>query len=347
MNMVASAAENRLLVWLGPPFFSSLLPSLGWELIARPHEPDYVRSWPQVLDLTGGRTPAAVLVADASLPPQLTGMEFFPCLTLFYTVDSHIHSWHPFYALGFDVCLVSLRDHLPLFARGRQRPDLVWWFPPFAPDRHRPPPPETRPDKEWPLLFVGTVDPGLNPARVAFLDKVKEAFPELRVTRGDYASLYPRASLVLNECSRGDLNFRVFEALGCGACLLTPAVGHGQAGLFADRRDLFLYPPGDAAAAAALAGALLREDSLRESVARSGLAAVDARHRSRHRAEDLSAKIFALLRDEGETLINSRLQNATLLHAGFLRPLYLHHAESSPSPGLRRAYLNAARTIPR
>ncbi|MDR2077046.1 MAG: glycosyltransferase [Desulfovibrio sp.] len=342
-----SPAENRLLVWLGTSFFSSQLPPLGWEVIQRPHEPGLIRSWSHILELTGGRVPAAVLAADSSLPPHLTGMESFPCLTLFYAVDSHIHSWYPLYAQGFDVCLVSLRDHLPDFTRHRLRPDLVWWFPPFARIQDQPPPPEARPEPEWPLLFVGTVNASLHPVRAAFLEEVKNAVPGLHVTRGAFADLYPRALLVLNECSRGDLNFRVFEALGCGACLLTPAVGHGQADLFSDRRDLFLYPPGDAAALAALAGALLRDEPLRARTAQNGLAVVNASHRSSHRARTLSDNLGALL-DTGEAsrLAAARRKEARALHARFLRPLYLHHAETTSFLSLRQAYLAAAKTVP-
>jgi hypothetical protein len=338
-----SPAKNRLLVWLGPPFFSSLLPALGWEVIQRQHEPGEVRSWPQILELAGGRAPAAVLVADASLPPHVTDMESFPCLTFFYAVDSHIHSWYPLYAQGFDACLVSLRDHLPLFVRNRLREDRVWWFPPYARIQDQPPPPEARPEREWPLLFVGTVDPALNPARAAFLEEVKKAVPGLHVTRGAFAGLYPRALLVLNECSRGDLNFRVFEALGCGACLLTPAVGHGLTELFTDGRDLFLYPPGDVAALTALIRSLLRDDALREAAARNGLAAVNARHRSTHRAKTLSDNLRALLGADGASaLVAARRREARALHARFLRLLYLHHAETASLPSLRQAYLMAA-----
>jgi hypothetical protein len=341
-----SPMNNRLLVWLGPPFFSSRLPALGWELIQSQHTPGQVRGWPQILDLTGGRAPAVVLVADASLPPHVAGMESFPCLTVFYAVDSHIHRWYPLYSLGFDACLVSLRDHLPRFVRHRPRKDLVWWSPPYAGIQDYPPPPEARPEVQWPLLFAGTVDPALNPARAAFLEKVKKAVPGLHIARGAFAGLFPKALLVLNECSRGDLNFRVFEALGCGACLLTPAVGHGLSELFTDGRDLFLYPRGNVPALSSLVRALLRDDALRARVAKSGLEAVNAAHRSSHRAKNLSDKLLALLeRDEARALVAARRQEARSLHERFLRLLYLHHAETCPLSSLRQAYLEAARAF--
>jgi hypothetical protein len=339
-----SLTENRLLVWLGPPFFSSQLPPLGWEVLQHRHEPGRIRAWPQILELTNGREPAAVLVADASLPPHVTDMESFPCLTLFYAVDSHIHSWYPLYAQGFDICLVSLRDHLPRFVRDRPCKDLVWWFPPYARIQDQPPLLDAQPEREWPLLFVGTVDPFLNPARAAFLEEVKNALPGLHVTRGDFAHLYPRAHLILNECSQGDLNFRVFEALGCGACLLTPAVGHGLTDLFTDGKDLFLYPQGDVNALAALVRTLQQDGALRARAARNGLASINARHRSTHRAKTLSDNLLALLGNgRASALIAARRQKAPSLHARFLRLLYLHHAETTPFPSLRQAYLAAAR----
>ena len=138
------------IVWLGPPFFAPYLEKLGWRVIRATHDLDRPRSWDDVLALTGDVTPAALVTADSSIPPPITGMENFPCLTVFYAVDSHIHSWYPLYGQGFDLCLVSLRDHLPLFAKGRLNSGTVRWNPAYALDEHRPPDAPPPPAGLWP-----------------------------------------------------------------------------------------------------------------------------------------------------------------------------------------------------
>lgn len=337
--------ERGPLVWLGPPFFSSQLPPLGWELIQSPHEIGRIRAWEDIISLTGGRTPAAVVVADASLPPHVIGVENYPCPTVFYAVDSHIHSWYPHYAQAFDVCLVSLRDHIPLFIEGRLPPERVWWSPAYARTVDRPPTPEKMPAKEWPLLFVGTVDQERSPERFAFMRELREKVPGLHLTTGYFGTLYPKAELVLNEASKGDLNFRVFEALGCGACLLTPHVGHGLDELFSDGRDLFFYPPGDAAAVAELATRLLEAPDLCRAVAKSGLMRVDAAHRSSHRARSFSERLLTLLRERGKPMLDERLGSAQAIHKRYLKLMYLLHADTTDLPAMRQAYLDAARSI--
>ena len=336
---------DRLLVWLGPPFFAPRLQERGWKVIRADHDPSRPRAWDDVLALTGGATPSVLVTADASIPPPVTGMEAFPCLTVFYAVDSHIHSWYPLYGQGFDLCLASLREHLPLFAKGRLNSETVRWSPAYALDEHRPP--LAAPAEEWDLLFVGTVDQARAPDRHAFLTEAQARFPGLHVTRGDFTVLYPKAKLVLNECTRGELNFRVFEALGCGACLLTPDIGPPLTEMFADGKELFLYPQRDVSAMLNLARRLLDDETQRRNAARAGLAAVDAGHRASHRAASLDAWLRDLFASgRAERIMRRRHRAAANIHNDVLRLLYLLHAESIDHPGLRQAYLRAARRSP-
>ena len=330
------------IVWLGPPFFAPYLEKLGWRVIRATHDLDRPRSWDDVLALTGDVTPAALVTADSSIPPPITGMENFPCLTVFYAVDSHIHSWYPLYGQGFDLCLVSLRDHLPLFAKGRLNSGTVRWNPAYALDEHRPP--DAPPPPEWDLLFVGTVDAARAPERYAFLSEAREKFSGLHVTTGNFVALYPKARLILNECTHGELNFRVFEALGCGGCLLTPDTGPPLTELFMDGKELFLYPQRDVPALLRLTRRLLEDEPLRQSVAKAGLAAVDAKHRASHRAAALDQWLRELFASgEADGLIQQRLRAAPDIHHNILRFLYLLHAESIDRPQLRQAYLQAAK----
>jgi hypothetical protein len=304
-------------------------------------QPGEVFTWGKLLAKTGV-TPDVVVVGDKSIPPFLVGMERFPCLTVFYAVDTHIHSWYPWYAQGFDVVLVSLKDHMPLFHKRRLRPEDIWWSPPYAGDTDAPKPPD--PAKPiWDLLFVGTVDENINPRRLAFMRELAALFPGLHTQRGLYPELFPQGRLILNHAAQEDLNFRVFEALGCGSVLLTPRVGHGLVELFQDEKELFLYDQGDIPGLVALARHLLAQPELRAAVAAAGLAAVDAKHRAHHRAERFTTDMLALFSDgTAEERVRRRREEAPSIHARYLRLLYLLHADTIPSPSMKAAYLAAA-----
>lgn len=339
--MSEATHPRKRIVWLGHPFFSRYLEELGWDCVHAPYSPGTLYTWENILELTNGTRPDVLLVADASSPPFALNTESYPCLTVFYSVDSHIHSWHPTYAQGFDVVLATHKEHLPLFCTGRLADWQVWWTPPHTRDSDRPPVPP--PAKEWDLVFAGTVNEERAPARYHFLRELKKRFPGLYVTADKFTQVYPKAKLVLNESSHGELNFRVFEALGCGSCLLTPDIGPELNELFIAGKELFVYPPQDIDALLDLVRKLLGDDALRERTASAGLAAVDARHRTSIRAKEFSERLFSLFASgKAEDLVQRRLRiHATVPHDA-LRLLYLHHAETIGIESLRQQYLEAA-----
>lgn len=334
----------RKLLWIGSPFFSSSLAQFDWEVVTHNFEKPYVYTWPDMVRLNNGVPPDVVVVADKSRPPFVLGMENFPCLTVFYCVDSHIHAWYPKYAQAFDVCLLSLRDDVPRFANMRLPPERIINTPAFAKMTDQPPNTEKGAGKDaeklHDILFVGKVDPDTMPGRFAFLYALKERFPNLEVRRGNYRELYPTARLVLNYAELGDLNFRVFEALGCGACLVTPMVGHGLTEFFTPGEDLFTYPQNDMPALTSLLEHLLTVPELCASVAASGLAKVNAGHRAVHRARAFTESIRAL---PARHLIEDRLRHAEMIRQSYLRLIYLLWAEESHVPSLQKAYVLASR----
>jgi hypothetical protein len=251
-----------------------------------------------------------------------------------YAVDTHIHSWLPLYAQAFDLCLVSLKGHMPRFQDRLPRERLLW-SPPYAHDNDRPREDETK----FEVLFVGKSDPLNAPQRHEFLSRLGERVP-LTVESGSYRTMYPQAKIVLNEAWRGDLNFRTFEAPGCGACLVTPDVGHGLGEIFEDGRDMFFYHQGDMDGLADLLHRLLGDPRARRRAAENGLARVDAGQRMKHRAaafEDFLAGF------DHQELIAERLQAAPEIFDARLRRIYLHWAEAVQDPALKAGYLKAAR----
>jgi hypothetical protein len=323
----------KRLLWIGSPFFSPALPACGWELCAINFENLAVFSWADLVARAGWE-PDVLVVADKSRPPFVLGVEDMPCLTVAYCVDTHIHSWLPLYAQGFDLCLASLRDHLPSFKNKALEEAGIHWFPAFAKDADRPGPVE----EHWDCLFVGTLSADKTPKRMAFLQELRALVPGLHAVGGDYRRLFPTGRVALNHCEAGDLNFRVFEALGCGACLLTPRIGHGLLDLFQDGVHLVTYNPDDAQDAASRIRALLANPIKRSLLRTAGLAAIDAGHRAKHRAAELSR----LLRAWPQPRIRERRRQAASIRKQWLRIIYLHMAEAEADPRMREAYLQAA-----
>ncbi len=335
----------KTLAWIGAPFFAPSLPSETWTVRFYDPPPGEVLTW-ESLCAAIGASPDMVVLGDKSLPPLLAGMERFPCLTVFYAVDTHIHSWYPFYGQAFDLVLVSLKDHMPLFVGQRLAPEQIRWFPPYARDDDAPAPrnPEL---PVWDLLFVGTVDPARNAERSRFMRELAALFPGLHAQAGNYKVLFHQGRLLLNHAAQNDLNFRVFEALGCGGCLLTPRVGHGLEDLFTHGQELFIYDQDDIPGLAALARMLLQEPERRAAVAAKGLAAVDTGHRARHRAAAFTELAQGLFRSgAAQERIRARLEQADAIHERYLRFMYLLHADTAPTGGMKKAYLEAARKSP-
>lgn len=343
---VVSTSPLRKLFWIGSPFFAPALPACGWEVHFFNFEEVAVYGWEDLVRMAGW-VPDVVLVADKSRPPFVLGMEDFPCVTVFYCVDSHIHSYYPLYAQVFDLCLVSLKDHMSLFGGKSLTAEQVWWSPPFASDLSEAPvstgtPADETADFSWDCLFVGTVDADLNPARAYFLEALAGHIPGLHIARGDYHSLFKQGRILLNHCVGGDLNFRVFEAMGCGGCLLTPLVGHGLHELFTENVHLLTYPPQDVGAAAAQIQALLADPPRQSALRHAALACIDAGHRASHRARAFSHNIRAWYDGPGRERSQQRRRMAPTLRTLWLRMPYLLFAENLSQPVLQQAYVQAA-----
>jgi hypothetical protein len=325
-----------LVAWLGREYFGGSLGGFGFTVQVHSYHEPRLFAWEDIVALCG-RAPDVLVLGDRSHPPPFLGLESYPCLTVFYSVDSHIHAWHPLYAQAFDACIVGLKDDLPRFAEGRLGPEDVLWSPAYALNPGQMPYQPAAP--EWDVLFVGTVDPETTPARAAFLNRLGRVLPGLHVARGDFLELFPKGRVILNVAERGDLNFRVFEALAMGCALLTPRTGNGLADLFAHGEDLLTYAPDDEADCAAKARWLLERPEEAARMAASGLAKVDTAHRAVHRARACADFLgVRLARGNGD-----RLALAADIRRSVLNPLHLHWAQAASDPAMKVSYLRDAR----
>ena len=326
------------LLWIGNGYFYSELPACGWDTTHYCNPRDFrVFGWKELV-AEAGFEPDVLLVVDKSSCPYVLGMEDFPCLTVFYAIDSHLQSWYPLYAQGFDVTLLSLRDHLPRFVGEFLPAERIFWSPPCVPGNFRPS--GDMPDKEWDCLFAGTVNAN-TPGRAAFLAELGKHLPGLHIARGDFGQLFPRGRVLLNICENADLNFRVFEALAMGGCLLTPDIGHGQGDLFQDGVHLTLYRQNDVQDALAKIQALLADAPRRERLGKAGLAEIDAHHRACHRAATFTSHMLPLLAQK-DAIVSARRARAADIRQHCLKLSYLLWAQEMPDAKVKEQYLAAA-----
>ncbi len=327
--------------WIGSPFFQAALPPLGWQVHFFNFEHLAVFTWDNLVNMAGFE-PDVLIVADKSRPPFVLGVEDFPCFTIFYAVDTHIHSWYPYYAQGFDACIVSLKDHMELFQHKQLAPERITWFPAFAKDSDSP---RSDLSPQWDSLFVGTIHPETTPKRQVFLQNLQKELGHLHCTSGNYAELFPQGKVIINHCEHGDLNFRVFEALGCGACLLTPHIGHGLTDIFTPDKDLCCYTITDTAQAAQKIRRLLANESQRKALQEQGLTTVNAGHRALHRAQSLTHFLEKITPAEKQKSIEFRRKQAATIRQKWYKAFLLLLANAVPQAHLRAAYLQASRGI--
>src|SRR5436309_146069 len=148
------------------------------------------------------------------------------------------------------------------------------------------------------LVFVGTVDPATRPKRAAVVECLRRRFGlatfgesvGTRLSWEEMAAVFASSKIVLNEAILGDLNFRVFEAMACGALLATERIDNGLLDLFTPGEHLAVYGPDDLVPQVAH---YVRADAERARVAANGAQAVRERHTLRARMAALSAAVEA------------------------------------------------------
>jgi len=208
--------------------------------------------------------------------------------TAYYAIDSHIafqeHVERARVA-DYDFVFVAQKDDIPRYRSAGCR--HVEWLPhAFDPAIHRKIPVE----KTRNVTFVGRLWKGTEPwakDRWDVLRALQERMGlEIHTTfLHDLARIHSQSKIVFNRSLRGDLNMRVFEALGCGAFLLTDQIGNGMGELFADRVHLATYRTAEEAIEIAQYFLSCQEE--RETIALQGHRHVHAQHTYRHRSAAL------------------------------------------------------------
>lgn len=285
--------------------------SVGFKLSSCTPPFDYVFEQPllhvhRVFEaLPDGWTPDRLVVYDNSAPIVFTGFEETTIPSAFYSVDTHHHvDWHKYLCNVFDRVFVAQRDYLELFTAAGFAAE---WMPLYA-SRYV----EASSQKEYDAVFVGTLDAKLNPDRVTFFEALQQRVPML-VRSGDWWTIFPHSEIVVNQTVKGDLNFRVFEAMMSGALLLTEESPNGLTDLFTSGMHLLTYPRNNVdEAAKKIAWSLAHRDEAR-LIAAAGRNEVLARHTPQNRADTLLAALEGLTRTRSKSRLFSLMCNFATL----------------------------------
>jgi hypothetical protein len=229
-----------------------------------------------ISSLPGGLVPDVIIVHDESGPIFFTGIEDTAIPVIFLSVDIHHHyAVHTMLTHVFDAVFVVQKDYLHLFEKGAAS---LEWMPLWA-SRYF----EASTEKQYGATFVGTLDRRLNPDRVDFFDQLKTKVP-IEVRSGNFWEIFPVSEIVINQTVKGDLNFRVFEALMSGAMLLTEKQPNGLEDLFTPDEHLVLYSKGNVEEAAGKIEHYLGNPGLCREIGLAGRSEVLKRHLPQHRA---------------------------------------------------------------
>ncbi len=256
--------------------------------------------------LPGGFKPDRIVWLDNSAPVTIMGLEDCDIPIIFYSVDTHHHyDLHSHLSECFDHVLIAQKDFSEHFEKS-QTPRS--WMPLWAPEYV-----EKSSEKRYGATFVGTMNRRLNPARVDFFEALGAIIP-IHVTQGAYSTIFPHAEIIVNQTVKGDLNFRVFETMMCGALLLTERTGNGLFDIFEDGKHLVTYTPRDPQDAADKVTQMLGNTPIMRSIAEAGRAEILAKHTMSHRARDLEAILTSLKkRPSSPRRHYAALMNASLL----------------------------------
>ena len=146
-------------------------------------------------------------------------------------------------ALFFDHVFLYHRNYLRYFI---SHPDGYVHWQPCACDLELLHPQGCRRDLD--VAFVGQLALQSRGSVIATLSQRYKMNEPRYYSQQEIAAIYSRAKIVLNLPLKDDLNFRTFEAMSCGAMLLTRRVNNGQELLFeegkhyaafADEKELF------------------------------------------------------------------------------------------------------------
>jgi len=232
--------------------------------------------------------PDLVIVYDDSTALIFYGFEQLSVPCIFYSVDTHHHFLvHRYLTNFFDLTYVAHKDYLQGLRKFSPAANIKWlplWASSISTYLDQ---------KEYGAVFVGTLNKHLNPERVKFFEELQKKV-DVFVTSGDFTDIFPKAKIVINQTVKGDLNFRVFEAMSSGSMLLTEESSNGLLELFENNKHLVTYKRNDIADAAGKIEYYLRHEDEAKKIGCIGRQEILKKHTSLSRAKEILADIASL-----------------------------------------------------
>lgn len=206
-----------------------------------------------------------------------------PFATAGYLIDAHLHpELSRLQAQLFDVVFVAQRDLVQKVAANHPR---AVWVPLAAPGSFLEIPRSQRHD----AAFVGNVVPGSRREAVLLAVESEVALNDWRrrYLPAEMGSLYASSGVVVNPPANGDLNMRFFEALACGALVVTAPIGNGQNELAVEGRDFVVADFDEPRAVASAVAAAVERSRSRPSEAAARRKLVSDAHTYGHRIQTM------------------------------------------------------------
>ncbi len=222
--------------------------------------------------------PDVLFQSDHSGPLIHAGLETFSLPKLWYAVDAHLHGWYRHYAPVFDTVFCAQQNRVAELSAFH--PD-VRWLPLYCARDLEPFPWEQR---DLHVSFVGKIDPRFNAGRERLFSELDSLGITVHLTTGDWAPVYRRSKVVINDAVQDDLNLRFFEAPGAGALLITDELSHSIADILVPGEDCLIYRHGDAVSCAEQVRWALSHEHEAATMAARAQGKIRGAHLERHRA---------------------------------------------------------------
>lgn len=164
--------------------------------------------------------PDYIIQFETTLNYFYRGIETSPAKTIWRLVDNHLFSfWQRFYGQLFDLVLIAHQDSLDDFLVSGCN---AYWFP-ISVDTsvHF----DRKLKRDLDVSFVGSMHPEMQKERIIFFNALQKQC-DVSIFQGksheEISEIYNRSKIVINECLRKDVNYRLFESMANGALCLNP-----------------------------------------------------------------------------------------------------------------------------